>query len=147
MVTYQLPTQVLQSFDFILFLFYFILFCWNIWIKVMWSHVLGRLFYAQRKNCQCRNIRTEVTWLRVVDMSLTCCYLVPRPSWPSGSGFRQRTVWYRVIVFPCSARTVRGKIQHQTLTLVYFVATPTPLYTIFNIQNDSIIPCKVITVA
>ena len=35
-------------------------------------------------------------------------YLVPRPSWPSGSGFRRRTVWYRVIVFPCSARTVQG---------------------------------------
>jgi len=74
-------------------------------------------------------------------------YLVPRPSWPSGSGFRRRTVWYRVIVFPCSARTMRGKIQHQTSTLVHFVATPTPLYTIFNIQNDSIIPCEAITVA
>ena len=73
-------------------------------------------------------------------------YLVPRPSWPSGSGFRRRTVWYRVIVFPCSARTVQGKIQHQTSTLVHFVATPTPLYTIFNIQNNSIIPYKAITV-
>ena len=60
-------------------------------------------------------------------------YLVPRPSWPSGSGFRRRTVWYRVEVFPCRARTLQGKILHKTSTLVHFVATITPLYYIFNI--------------
>ena len=64
---------IIDWFYFILFLIDFILFCWNIWIKVIWSHVLGRLFYAQRKNCQCRNIRTEVIWLRVVNVLSTCC--------------------------------------------------------------------------
>ncbi len=77
----------------------------------------------------------------------TIRYFVPRPSWPSGSGFRRRTVWYRVKVFPCRARALWGKILYKTLALVHFVATLTPLYTIFNIQNDLIIPCEAITVA